>query len=76
MHVVLTPYYKDLFSDGDDKIGDLLNGILSVSILELIAMMDAELYSKEEGQKTQIRLFNLILERQPKCLSIARNRAS
>lgn len=64
MQVVVTPYYKDLFPKGNDTLEELLEGIDSRLILQLLALMDAELYAKDEGQQTQLRLFNLLLERQ------------
>lgn len=64
MQVVITPYYKDLFPDGNDTLEELLEGIDSRLILTLVALMDAELYSKDEGQQTQLDLFNLFLGRQ------------
>jgi len=64
MQVVVTPYYKDLFPDGNDTLKELLLDIDSRLILQLIALMDAELYSKDEGQQTQSKLFNLLLVRQ------------
>jgi len=64
MQVVITPYYKDLFPNGNDKLEGLLEGIDCRLILHLLAMMDAELYSKDEGEQTQLNLFNLLLDRQ------------
>ncbi|MDB4999292.1 MAG: hypothetical protein JWR76_369 [Mucilaginibacter sp.] len=64
MKVVLTPYYKDLFPGENDKLEDLLEGIGSVVILELLSMIDAELFSRDEGQITQVKIFELMLGRQ------------
>jgi hypothetical protein len=64
MQVVITPYYKDLFPNGNDTLEGLLEGIDSRHILQLLALIDAELYAKDEGQQTQLSLFKLLLERQ------------
>jgi hypothetical protein len=64
MQVVITPYYKDLFPDDNDTLEELLEDIDSRQILQLVALMDAELYSRDEGQQTQLYLFNLFLGRQ------------
>src|SRR5882757_3592183 len=64
MKLVLTPHYKDLFPGENDQVEDLLKGIPSSLILQLMAMIDAELFSRDEGQDTQLKIFNLILGRQ------------
>jgi hypothetical protein len=64
MQLVLTPYYSDLFPGEQDKLEDLLAGIPSLLVLQLIAMIDAELYSRDEGNATQLKVFNLVLQRQ------------
>jgi hypothetical protein len=64
MRVVITPYYKDLFPDGNDSLEELLAGINSRLILHLIALMDAELYLKDEVEQTQLGLLDLLLSRQ------------
>ena len=47
MKLVLTPHYKDLFPGENVRLDDLLAGVPSVLILELIAMIDAELFSRD-----------------------------
>jgi hypothetical protein len=64
MKLVLTPHYKDLFPGENDRLDDPLAGVPSVLILELMAMIDAELFSRDEGQDTQLKIFNLMLGRQ------------
>ena len=48
MRIVLTPHYKDIFPGEEDTIADLLDGVPSVLILQLMAMIDAELFSRDE----------------------------
>lgn len=64
MRVVVTPYYKDIFPDENDILDGLLNGIPSKIILELLSMIDAELFSRDESEITQVKIFNFMLARQ------------
>jgi hypothetical protein len=64
MQLVLTPHYKDLFPGEDDSLETLLTGIPTIVILQLIAMMDAELFLSDEEMPTQLKLLNLVLARQ------------
>jgi len=65
MQVVLTPYYQDLFPDGKDTLEELLEDIPTVPLLSFIAYLDAELYSRDDGNETQLMLLNFMLHKQP-----------
>ena len=64
MRVAVTPHYKDLFPGGNETLEDLLEGVPSLVVLELIALIDAELFSRDEGAPTQVKIFDLMLGRQ------------
>jgi hypothetical protein len=62
--MIVTPYFNNLFPGEEATIEGLLGDIPSKPVLELIALIDAELYSKDEGKDAQIKILNFILARQ------------
>jgi hypothetical protein len=62
--MIVTPYFNNLFPGEEAKVEDLIGDIPSTAIIDLVALIDAELYSRDEGNETQIKLLNFILARQ------------
>jgi hypothetical protein len=64
MQMLITPEYRNLFPGGMETMEVLLHDIPSVSVIQLLALMDAELYAHEEDTDTQVKLLDLMLRRQ------------
>jgi len=64
MEIIITPEYGDLFPGEADNLEDLLKTIPSLLIIQLLAMINAELYANDKGQETQFKIFDLLLRRQ------------
>lgn len=64
MRMIVTPYFNNLFPGEEATVEGLIGDIPTTPILELIALIDAELYSKDEGKDAQIKILNFMLARQ------------
>ncbi|MDB5123690.1 MAG: hypothetical protein JWP94_1819 [Mucilaginibacter sp.] len=61
MEVILTPEFKDLFPGEAAKVEELLDDVPSILTIQLMALINAELYSNDKGQETQVKLMNLMM---------------
>jgi len=65
MKVILTPEFSDLFPGETADVGELLAGIQSKLIIQLMALINAELYSNDQGEVTQVKILNIMMTLQP-----------
>ncbi|MBW4888906.1 hypothetical protein KXQ82_04240 [Mucilaginibacter sp. HMF5004] len=64
MEVIITPEFKDLFPGEVASVEELLTGVPSKLIIQLLALINAELYSNDAGQETQVKIMKLLMARQ------------
>jgi hypothetical protein len=64
MEIILTTDYADIFPGEDESIVSLLKDIPSPLLIQLIAALNSELYIRDQGMPTQIKILDLLLKRQ------------
>jgi hypothetical protein len=64
IQVTISPSYEDLFEGPVPTIEKLLIGIPSKIVLGVLAMLNAELFQGHQGIPLQMRLFDLLMQRQ------------
>lgn len=63
--MILTPEYHEMFPGENQKIDELLAGIPSLLVIQLLSMFNAELYLTRREAEAQPKLFDFLLRRQP-----------
>ena len=65
MRALVTPVYEDVFGD-NPTLEELLKGIPSTTLIEILCWINAQLHNPINGIKTDAHIFNTLMGRVPK----------